>query len=144
MLKTNSKAAKRNIINYIREATAAGLENYENPKNYDTANDAELTAYIWDIFQSEKYYTLETIKRRNMLMYKVFDMLMYKVFEDWAQGLPSCGLADFWAYNPDPREVLGDILEETAAERNRYTMEEAAAQLTYLLYKVITDTKIVR
>lgn len=136
MLKTNSNAAKRNIMNYIREATAAGLENYENPKNYDTANDAELTAYIWDIFQDEKYYTLETIKRRNMLM--------YKVFEDWMQGLPSCGLADFWAYNPDPREVLGDILEETAAERKRYTMEEAAAQLTYLLYKVITDTKIVR
>lgn len=136
MLKTNSKAAKRNIINYIREATAAGLENYENPKNFDTANDAELTAYVWDIFQSEKYCTLETIKRRNMLM--------YKVFEDWTQGLPSCGLADFWAYNPDPREVLGDILEETETERNRYTMEEAAAQLTYLLYKVITDTKIVR
>lgn len=136
MLKTNSKAAKRNIINYIREATAAGLENYENPKNYDTANDAELTAYIWDIFQGEKYYTLETIKRRNLLM--------YKVFEGWAQGLPSCGLADFWAYNPDPREVLGDILEETETERNRYTTEEAAAQLTYLLYKVITDTKTVR
>lgn len=136
MLKTNSKAAKRNIMNYIRETTAAGLENYENPKNYDTANDAELTAYIWDIFQNEKYYTLETIKRRNMLM--------YKVFEDWTQGLPSCGLGDFWIYTPDPRDTLGDILEETAAERNRYTMEEAATQLTYLLYKVITDTKIVR
>ena len=136
MLKANSKAAKRNIMNYIREATAAGLEGYENPKNYDTANDAELTAYIWDIFQSEKYYTLETIKRRNMLM--------YKVFEDWAQGLPSCGLADFWAYNPDPREVLGDILEETENERNRYTMEEAAAQLTYLIYREITANKITR
>lgn len=136
MLKTNSKAAKRNIINYIREATAAGLENYENPKNYDTAKDAELMAYIWDIFQSEKYYDIITIKRRGMAI--------YTVFADWLQGLPSCGLGDFWVYNPDPRDTLGDILEETAAERKRYTMEEAAAQLTYLLYKFITDTKIVR
>lgn len=136
MLKTNSKQAKKNIMDYIREATAAGLENYENPKNYDTANDAELAAYIWDIFQAEKYYTLETIKRRNILM--------YNVFEDWAQGLPGCGVADYWIYNPDPRETLGNILEQTPEQRNRYTMEEAAAQLTYLLYKVITDTKIVR
>lgn len=136
MLKTNSKAAKRNIMNYIREATAAGLENYENPKNYNTENDGELSAYIWDIFQSEKYYTLETIKRRNMLM--------YNVFEDWAQGLPSCGLCDFWAYNPDPREALGDILEQGKEERNRYTMEDAAAMLTYLIYREITANKIAR
>ena len=80
MLRTNSKAAKRNAINYIREATAAGLENYENPKNYDTASDVELTAYIWDIFQSEKYYTLETIKRRNILIYKVFEASIFKLY----------------------------------------------------------------
>ena len=136
MLKTNSKAAKRNIMNYIRETTAAGLENYENPKKYDTSNDAELAAYIWDIFQGEKYYTLETIKRRNMLM--------YAIFEEWAQGLPSCGLGDYWVYNPDPRDTLGDILEQSKEQRNRYTMEEAAAQLTYLIYREITTNKITR
>lgn len=135
-IKTNSKEAKKAIMNYIREATETGLQDYNNPKNYNLANDAERAAFIWDIFQAEKYYDIVTIKRRAMAIYPIFEM--------WLQGLPGCGLGDHYIYNPDPRDTLGDILKQTKTERNRYTMEDAAAMLSNLIYREITANKIVK
>ena len=133
MLRTNCKQVKNDIWQYVKDTTSGMLEGYENPKAYNLDNDAELAAYLWDIFEAEKYYSIEYIKAHSLPM--------YKVFRDWTQGLPTCGLGEQWVYNPNPIDIIGDILEQTEGERNKYTEEQAAELLTTLIYREITERK---
>ena len=133
MLKTNSKKAKDNIWNYLNgfiDIINEELIAYDPEPNYLQEGDRkELANVVYN------YYT-ETFKKNH---YKAYTTSDQKLFEDWAQGLTMCGMFDYYAYRDDtnPKKILGDILEETEAERNRYTEDEAAQMLTYLIYREI-------
>ena len=128
MLKTNSKKAINNIWNYIME----DLDHINSGYGYEIKEDDRkaTAAAIYEIFESEKY---------NDPYYKQYDR--QKVFIDWAQGLALGGMFDYYYYNKNAVDVLGDILEETKTERDKYTEEQAAAMLTNLIYREVIKNK---
>lgn len=121
MLKTNSKKARENIQQYITDNFTP--ENYTDEKIEGFENVAR---FIIDTFRSEKYSMTEHYK-----YYKGIEALAFK---DWAQGLPSV-LDTCYYYNRSAVDDLAVILEETEAEKSRYTEEAAENILTVLIYR---------
>lgn len=118
MLKTNSKKARENIRLYI-------VDNF-TPENYTDNSPQEwpeVATFILDTFKSEKppvgIYARMTEQER---------------FTDWAQGLPSV-LDCCYYYNRSAVDDLGAILEETDAEKARYSEQQAENLLSYLIYR---------
>ena len=123
MLRTNSKKAKENIRNYIIDNFTA--ENYTDTPPTEWH---EIAKFIYETFRSEKWWCKED--------YSYYRGNEWKAFLDWCQGLPSV-LDTCYFYNRSAVEDLGNILEQTTTERNRY--EESAAEnlLTMLIYNEI-------
>lgn len=136
MLKTNSKEVKTRIMAIIREDRDYIITNYSGceivrkyePLNVTLEDDNTLCACVWDIFKAEKYYSNEYARARHISF--------FQLFEEWASGLSLGGLFDYY-YNVSAVEILGNILEETEAEREKYTEAEAEKLLTKLIYKEI-------
>lgn len=117
MLKTNSKKARENIRAYILNGFCG--ENYKIPQ---PETFTEAAAHIMRIFREErpqKYYPRMT-EAEN--------------FADWCAGLPSI-LDTCYYYNRSAVDDLGNILEETEAEKAKYTEEKAESLLTALIYR---------
>ena len=118
MLKTNTKKAREKVRAYI-------LANYE-PDGYDNAPSAS------DSFESVALFILRTCAKE-----KGESVVYQTLFEDWAQGLPSvldCG----YYYDRSANKDLGDILEQTEAERAKYTESQSEKTLTYLIYSELS------
>ena len=123
MLKTNSKKARENVINYI-------IDNF-TPENYtDTPPEgwSEIAKFIINTFRSEKYSRPED--------YRYYNNNELTAFIDWVQGLPSV-LDTCYFYNRSAIDDLGAILEETETEKKKYNETEAEQLLTRLIYKVL-------
>ena len=119
MLKTNSKKARENIRAYI-------LDNF-SPENYtDTPPETwpEIAKFILECFHAEKWHLLEDFK---------YYRTEKAAFIDWCAGLPSV-LDTCYFWNRSAVDDLGEILEETQTERNRFTESEAETMLTTLIY----------
>lgn len=118
MLKTNSKQARQNVQAYIMQGFTGENYSIETPETFkDTA------AVIMKIFNSEK--PAEGAYSR---------MNEQERFTDWAQGLPSI-LDTCYYYNRSAVDDLGEILEETAEEKARYSEQNAEQLLTALIYR---------
>ena len=114
MLRTNTKAAKQNLMNYIRSSAEEYIsEQYELP-----TEGKQILASIAEIYRQE---------------YRV--PMTFDNFLSWAYGLPVGGLFDYVLCKGI--ETLGDILEETEEERSRYTESEAELMLTKLIYREV-------
>lgn len=110
MLRTNTKKASENIRAYIMDNFTP--ENYTDnpPKDFP-----EVAAFILGVFRTEKKHILTCdYYRANGLT----------AFADWCQGLPSV-LDTCYYYNRSAVEDLGQILEETAEEKSRFSEAEA-------------------
>ena len=125
MLKTNSKKARENIREYIRECFDPS--NYEIDPTPETWE--EIARCIMDTFHEEKFYSIENIRRLNLSE--------YDVFQEWTQGLPSILDTCYW-YNRPAVGDLGNILEETEEEKARFDEESACVLLTKLIYRELT------
>lgn len=134
-LKTNSKQAKINLWNYLetfRDTINEERICWEAEHNYLQPGDrAALAEYIYNTFKAEKV--------NNNLNYRAGRINEQDLFTDWAQGLAMCGMFDYWA--TDARNLLGDILEETEAEREKFTEEQAEKLLTYLIYREVKNAR---
>lgn len=124
MLRTNSRKAKDNLRNYI-------LDNF-TPEDY-TDNPpeefAEVAAFIYEAFKNEKYSIPQD--------FQYYKHNEYAAFADWAAGLPGV-LDTCYFYSRSAVDDLAKILEDTEAERQRYTETQAENLLTYLIYREIT------
>ena len=67
------------------------------------------------------------------MRYKAGRISLQDLFEDYAAGLPLGGLFDYYLHSAI--DTLGDILEESEAEREKYSEEEAEKMLTRLIYR---------
>lgn len=118
MLKTNSKQAITNIKFYI-------VDHFE-PCGYDFMGEEscfkDVAQYIYKCFIDEK---VKHDKRR---------MSELDLFFDWCQGLPSI-LDTCYYYNRSAVDDLAVILEETEAEKSKYTETQAEQLLTHLIYR---------
>ena len=126
MLRTNSKQARANIRAYIVENFTAGSYSpaYDNT---DTADFSAVAGVIYHVFKDETKYDNRRLTERDL-------------FTDWASGLPSI-IDTCYYYNRSAVTDLGDILDESQDERNRYTEAEAEAMLTRLIYREILSAQ---
>lgn len=129
MLKSNSKKAKENIKNYI-------INNFDC-SNYEVETEPttfeEIAQFIYRTFREEKYSMMED--------FRYYHHNEFNAFLDWCSGLPSV-LDTCYYYNRSAVEDLAVILEETEAEKSRYTEDEAETRLTQLIYREIKRSAI--
>lgn len=119
MLKTNSKKARENIIKYIMDHESTAEYIGREPESF-----SEAAAAIYADFDR---VTNTPINRRTPLQDR---------FAEYAAGLPSI-LDTCYYYNRSALDDLATILEETEAEKARYTESEAEKMLSYLIYREI-------
>ena len=120
MLKTNSKKALENIRAYV-------MDNF-TPENYslEPSNDfATAAKVIYNCFIEEKSGTNDWGRVAEGV-----------IFDDWMQGLPSIFGADYYLHCT-ALDNLGVILEETEAEKARFTEDDAAKLLSSLIFREI-------
>ncbi len=125
MLRMNSKKAKENIKKYIMEHADfnnyCGFDGYEDfieePKDFKTT-----AKQILIVFDSEKFYQKNDIY----------------TFIEWCGGLPSV-LDTCYYYNRSAIKDLGDILEESEEERNKFSEQQAEEMLSKLIYRELTN-----
>ena len=117
MLKTNTKAVRERIQHFIN--THVDFSGYDLEKTPETAT--EINKAIFGCFLSEMKFSKICNEQET--------------FIDWCSGLPS--ILDCCYYLNSAVEMLGDILEETPAERAKYTEEQAERLFSYLIYKVV-------
>ena len=139
MLKTNSKKAIDNIWAYLEGFTDIINDEriaYHPEFNYlQPGNRHDIATFI--------YYTYEVEKKKNDNLWNAGRITDQALFNEWAQGLSMCGVFDYYTYRDDtnPVNILGDILEETENERNRYNKDAAADLLTNLIYREVIKNK---
>ena len=125
MLKTNSKAAREAIRNFIMDHT----EDADTGRTPETFN--EEAHMIWDTFMDE-YMRDESQRRYELRMHKTWE----NCFEGWCSGLPSMiDTASYYLHSAV--KILGDLLEETPAERARFSECEAESMLSRLIYREV-------
>ena len=125
MLRTNSKKAAENIRKYIMEDFEYLQERAEyRGMELDENNVDQVLALAWSIFKEEKSGEINRYRFINE----------YQIFKDWASGLALGNLFCYY-YNRSAVDDLGNILEESAAEKAKYKEEDAEELLTRLIYR---------
>lgn len=126
MLKTNSRQAKENIKVYIMENFDESYFDYDEAPFEDLTDYKNICTCIYNVMLEEKRYNKA--------------MSDWLTFKDWCQGLPSI-LDTCYYYNRSAREDLRVILEESKAEAEKFTEEEAEERLTWLLFREINHNR---
>ena len=116
MLKTNSKQARINLHSYIMDSW--NIEPEDQGRSWQETAEAIREAFSFEAYSSEYE------RRQNR----------QEAFKDWLCGLPR-GLGDFFLCQAV--EDLGDILDQTEAERAKYTEDKASDTLSYLIYREV-------
>lgn len=125
MLRTNSKQARANIRAYITEHFDGTNYDIETPDNF-----TDIARVILETFETEKYYPNSYMIARNISK--------ESVFVDWCAGLPSI-IDTCYYYNRSAVDDLGGILEQTPAERAKYSESDAETLLTKLIYRELIN-----
>ena len=120
MLKTNSKQARENITEYI---VSWSRDYIADRYGRELETDADVLRAVYEIFIDEKHHDYNWGRVPEM-----------DIFSDWAAGLALGGLFCYY-YNRSAVDDLGAILDETDAERERYTETDAENMLTRLIYR---------
>lgn len=126
MLRTNSKQAIKNIHNYIIKHSDFSSYDIEY---FEKWTFKELSKNLLRVFRNEYIngYNKRYSEQDN--------------FISWCQGLPSV-LDTCYYYNRSAVQELGDILEETEEERNRFTEQQAEEMLTKLIYRELRKNEV--
>jgi hypothetical protein len=123
MLRTNSKQVKEAIRAYIMQEAVDVDNGYIPFEDLKTAAEA-IKADVIRVMQGDYYNRLHNLSGWS-----------FKDFNYWVHGLP--GLLDlpFIYKQPAAVDILGDILQETPAERARYTETQADEMLCRLIFR---------
>lgn len=124
MLRSNSKKAIENIKKYIVDHfDCSGHDLEKEPETFP-----EIARFILVTCWEEKRYSAPE---------RLGKIPTQETFIDWCQGLPSV-LDTCYYYNRSAVTDLGDILEETEAERNKFSEQDAERMLSCLIYRELT------
>ena len=121
MLRTTCKKARDNIRAYILNNTDVTGYDSTEPKTFE-----EAALIIWTEFQTAKQY--ELCRPRTNIQ---------ECFVEWCAGLPSI-IDTCYYYNRSAVNDLGELLEETEAEKAKYTESQAERMLSCLIYREIS------
>lgn len=137
MLRTNSKKAITNLRSYIEENVGQELfDELVESKEYQVTDKKS----SFDVAVDFIYFCFEKEMLEHNLSYKAGRISELELFERWAQGLPSAFNFDYYL-GGQAIDDLGNILEETEEEKNRYSYQQAEKLLTYLIYREIRKAR---
>ncbi len=128
MLRTNSKIVQQRIQDYLVTHFLPFDEDIDNPA-YDFTNIGCICQYCWNTFISTVYNS------PNERAY--FNNNTYLAFEYWLSGLPGIINPAYYYRSPSAVDTLGDILEQTPEQRNKYSEMQAEQCLTRLIFDFI-------
>ena len=136
MLKTNSKKAIENIKKYIIEnSDFSNFEEYNYIAKMDEENrTGKRNIDMFSVYAHAIYDEFYIEKVLHDKRYEKNMITTGELFIEWCAGLPSI-LDTCYYYNRSAIEDLGNILEETESERNKYTEKEAEEMLSKLIYR---------
>ena len=120
MLKTNSKKAREEVRKWIRHCYT--------PEGYEEApSEDESIISICRFIHEEFMYEYGNHHKGNL----------QDLFIEWQRGLPTiCDCGCFYG-DVSSVAIVGDILDETIEERERYTEEQASILLCKMVYMEI-------
>ena len=134
MLRTNSKTVKERISKWIlddadsiKEHMEWDIEHGSISASVDTENVNNLCKYVYDDFVRVMNH------RFGRRMETRLDL-----FCEYAAGLPFGNLFIYY-YNVSAVDLVGNILEETEAERNRFSEADAEFYMTKMIYNFILE-----
>ena len=118
MIKSNSKQARENIKAFI-------IKNF-NFEDNPTIEKDDFSQIAKRVLASFNNYISESDKNRNLAA----------VFYDYASGLPgTLSFDDIFLGCDAARDTLADILQESDAEKEKYTESDAEKFLVNLIYR---------
>lgn len=136
MLKSNSKKAIERIKDYVC-----------NHVNFDYDSVNEKYYYVIDL--EKRYENGENIDMFSVYAHALYNIMYEEVivgskikrsfqeyFIYWCQCLPSCFDTCYYV-NRSACDDLGDILEQTAEQRYKYSESEAEEKLSSLIFREI-------
>lgn len=122
---TNTKRAKENIKNYIKDHFTPDNYDIEMPDTFE-----DIAKIIYADFVRTSYYN-----RSYAMAHRISEQTL---FVEWCSGLPGV-LDTCYYYNRSAVDDLGTVLEETEEEKAKYTESQAEQMLTYLIYREIKN-----
>lgn len=132
MLKTNSKKVQEKIRKWIlddadsiQDHMAWDIEHGSLPASIDLENVNNLCKYVYDDFVRVMGYRFGRYAETRL-----------DNFCEYAAGLPFGNLFIYY-YNVSAVDLVGDILEETETERNRFSESDAEFYMSKMLYNFI-------
>lgn len=125
MLKTNSKIVRDRIRAFI--LSAENVEEFAPEAPNETYNDKARAIYADFLRWYDGDNRNKGSRPRNY----------QEAFHEWTGGLPAI-LDPEYRYRVCAVDMLGDILEETAAERAKYSECDAEKMLSYLIFREIS------
>lgn len=127
MLRTNSKKAMENIRKEIMDSYEDANEYYTFEGREAKTDFNEICADILEAFRIEKL--------ENNCYYIAGRANGNEMFMDWMQGLPTAFPVSDDIFLRSAIDFLGNILEETEEEKERYTEDKAEKLACNLLYR---------
>lgn len=135
MLRTNSKK----VIEKVRKYCVDSWNEYAEDEGLPTAESFEVaSAEILKNCINEKFCFEK--EKRFIFLNKFYQSNLLNAFEDWCQGLPR-SLNTCYYYSRSAVDQLGDWLEESEEEKNRFSESEVEKKITYLLFRELTKNK---
>lgn len=134
MLKTNSKAVKEKIQNYVIERYEVWYQDNFEYVEKKAENFHEIAREIFKACFNAKAINIhcKTVQEIYEFVYHFYKSFQ-TMFIDWCQGLPSILKCEY--YYISAVEMLGDWLEENETERKKYTESQAEELISKLLFR---------
>lgn len=146
MLKTNSKQARENILDWLASRAleeAKEINRFNRENGFEPMKEAEIMEDLQNSgFASSSYkmkkaavYFIIRCFRSELEKSKGFGSEFEK-FDYWMRSLPKVVKSEDFLLR-DACEFLGRILEETLEERQKYSQGQAEKLMIYLTWKTI-------
>lgn len=137
MLKVNSKK----VIEKVRKYCVDSWNDYAEREGMPTTESFEVasTGILKNCINAKLCFEKE--KRLDFLKH-YYSNSFFAAFEEWCQGLPNVLSTCYYLHRAVNQ--LGDWLEESEEEKNRYSESEAEKKITYLLFRELTKNKDIR
>ena len=126
MLKSNSKEVKKAVRKYIMDAFNPC--DYAELSGVDRENFSEVSTAILATFYEEK---------KHDYSFKSGRCSLFDLFRDWCSGLAQI-IGGCWYYNENPVDLVGDWMQETEEEKNRFSVSDAERMIDYLIFRELT------
>ena len=138
MIKSTTREAKQAINKYIIDTSIDYLTECEYIQ--DGAAFEDVKRAIVNAFINEKMKNYASAKQPFDVLKIYYKYNLFEAFKEWASGL-ACGSTFDYYYNISAVDLVGDWLQQTTEERNKYDELDAEEYATQLIFRQLDVRK---